>query len=47
MNDSFEEYGSVILACVIGLAILGAVSYFSNTGYFSEWILKYANALGG
>lgn len=47
MDDFFEEYGSVILACTVALIIIAAITYFIKSSYFNEWIINYAKSLGG
>lgn len=47
MDDFFEEYGSVILACTIALIIIAATTYFLKSGYLGDWVLDYAKSLGG
>lgn len=47
MDDFFDEYGSIILACTVALILIAAFVYFFKSGYLNEWVLKYAESLGG
>ena len=48
MYDIFEEYGGVIVAVSAAVIIIIALGvFFSESGFFSDWIASYAASLGG
>lgn len=47
MDDFFEEYGSIVIACTVALIIIAAFVYFLKSGHLGEWVANYAYSLGG
>lgn len=47
MNDIFEEYGSLIIAIVAAVLIIGGGAFLMQSGSFVSWISQYIDSLGG
>lgn len=47
MNDIFDEYGSVIIAIIAAVLIIGGAVILLSSGSFTQWIGQYVNSLGG